>query len=170
MAFFKLEFFESSGKIFKWHIIIDRFFFEKNDLMFICTKYSKLSQKSKTNVLYKAAHLPRCVLMEAYLAVPVKPFPSLYLMCSPWELMNFLASPKSMIKIRWAFLPAPLPLVKRFENSNMIKLKELTNCEIVGFDVSVNDSSTVNVLDSLNHLISQHEHRFSGELFTNLCE
>lgn len=45
---------------------------------------------------------PRWVLIETYLAVPVRPFPTLCLMCSPLEFMNFLARPKSIRKIQFS--------------------------------------------------------------------
>ena len=48
------------------------------------------------------------VLIEAYLAVPVRYFASLYLISLPSEDINFLASPKSMMKTRWEFLPLPI--------------------------------------------------------------
>ena len=35
--------------------------------------------------------------------------------------------------------------------------------EVVGFDVSVEEMSGVYVLDSLDHLVGQHEHGLEGE-------
>ena len=55
-------------------------------------------------MLSKSSHLlcssPKCELTLAYLAVPVKFFPSLYGMCSAVILdLNHLARPKSIRKI-----------------------------------------------------------------------
>jgi len=45
-----------------------------------------------------------CVLILAYLAVPVKFFPSLKGICSPSAFLKHLASPKSMIKMLFLLL------------------------------------------------------------------
>lgn len=45
--------------------------------------------------------IPKCVLILAYLAVPVNPLFSLYLICTPYDDINFFASPKSRINILW---------------------------------------------------------------------
>jgi len=45
-----------------------------------------------------------------------------------------------------------------------------SDSEIVGLDVSVDDSSGVNVLDSLEHLVGGHQHGLQGELSAALVE
>lgn len=62
-------------------------------------KYKKtFPNDSRSSLLLYS--IPKCVLILAYLAVPVKPLFSLYLICTPYEDIYFFASPKSRIKIR----------------------------------------------------------------------
>jgi hypothetical protein len=51
---------------------------------------------------------PRCVLIEAYRAVPVRFLLSLYGMCVPSRDWNFLARPKSIINTVCAYLSFPI--------------------------------------------------------------
>lgn len=45
-----------------------------------------------------------------------------------------------------------------------------TNTKVIRLDISVNEVSVVNVFDSLDHLVDEHEHSFQGELSESLVE
>ena len=66
--------------------------------------------------------IPKCVCIEAYLAVPVRPFPSRYLICSPFEFWNFFANPKSRMKIQCACFWYPIAKLSGLMSLCMIHL------------------------------------------------
>jgi len=77
-------------------------------------KYIKTNPRlSRSSLLLYS--IPKCVLTDAYLAVPVKFFPSLYGMCSPvLGSLNLLANPKSITYTKCCFLLMPIKKLSGF--------------------------------------------------------
>ena len=70
---------------------------------------------SKSSLLLYS--IPKCVLAEAYLAVPVKLFLSLYGICSlVWGFFHLLAKPKSIKYKVYAFSSRPISMFSGFKS------------------------------------------------------
>ena len=46
----------------------------------------------------------------------------------------------------------------------------MSNAEVIGFNITVDEVSVVNVFNSGNHLVNEHENSLEGELTKSLIE
>lgn len=56
------------------------------------------------------------------------------------------------------------------DNENSVGISSVPDREVVWLDISVDDSSRVDILDSLDHLIGDHQNSFYGKLLVTFLE
>ena len=106
-------------------------------------KYRKTFPKdSKSSLLL--CSIPRWVLILAYLAVPVKPLFSLYLIWTPYEDIYFFARPKSKINILWEWLPIPIAKLSGFMSLWMILLSWIYLTLLIIWSANIHTVLTLN--------------------------